>query len=128
MATTSKQNTFALSSIGIDIGKDVFHLVGFNPEGKVVLRKKIKRLALAGSCPMSAQPAGGRLDVGPKPYALAGSVKRSTRAQGDGVSAPWMIPDLDIYRSANTLIKQHARTRRGVSGISDAPLRDHLPN
>ena len=26
MAPTSKQNTFALSSIGIDIGKDVFHL------------------------------------------------------------------------------------------------------
>ena len=63
--------------------------------------------SVAGSCPMSAQPAGGRLDVGPKPYASAGSVKRSTRAQGDGVSAPLMIPDLDIYRSANTLIKQH---------------------
>jgi len=44
---------------------------------------------------------------GPKPYASAGSVKRSTRAQGDGVSAPLMIPDLDIYRSAKTLIKQH---------------------
>ena len=46
MATTSKQNTFALSSIGIDIGKDVFHLVGFGPDGNIVLRKKIKRLGL----------------------------------------------------------------------------------
>src|SRR5712691_3920948 len=36
--------TFA--SIGIDIGKDVFHVVGFAPNGKVVLRKKFKRLAL----------------------------------------------------------------------------------
>jgi hypothetical protein len=56
---------------------------------------------------MSAQPAGGRLDVGPKPYASAGSVKRLTRAPWDSVGASLMIPDLDIYRSANTLIKQH---------------------
>ena len=42
--TTSSQKEFL--SIGIDIGKDVFHLVGFNPDGKIMLRKKIKRLAL----------------------------------------------------------------------------------
>lgn len=35
-----------LKVVGIDIGKDVFHLVGFNDGGKLVLRKKIKRLAL----------------------------------------------------------------------------------
>ena len=32
-----------LMSIGVDIGKDVFHLVGFDPSGERVLRKKIKR-------------------------------------------------------------------------------------
>ena len=47
MTSTSSSATTDFSSIGIDIGKDVFHLVGFDPEGKVVLRKKIKRLALA---------------------------------------------------------------------------------
>jgi transposase len=36
----------ALMSIGIDIGKDAFHLVGFDPDGNVVVRKKIKRMAL----------------------------------------------------------------------------------
>ena len=46
MATASKQRPFALASVGIDIGKEVFHLVGFNPDGKIVLRRKIKRLAL----------------------------------------------------------------------------------
>ena len=46
MATISKQNTFSFASIGIDIGKEVFHLVGFDPDGKIVLRRKIKRLAL----------------------------------------------------------------------------------
>ncbi|MEG3620377.1 IS110 family transposase, partial [Magnetovibrio sp. PR-2] len=34
------------SSIGIDIGKDVFHIVGFDPTGTVVVRRKIKRLSL----------------------------------------------------------------------------------
>lgn len=46
MATTSQQTIGALSSVGIDIGKDVFHLVGFEPNGSVVLRRKIKRLDL----------------------------------------------------------------------------------
>jgi hypothetical protein len=35
-----------IASIGIDIGKDVFHIVGFDAAGKVALRKKFKRLAL----------------------------------------------------------------------------------
>ncbi|RED10698.1 IS110 family transposase [Pontivivens insulae] len=35
-----------LSVIGVDIGKDTFHLIGFNPSGERVLRLKIKRLAL----------------------------------------------------------------------------------
>jgi len=48
MATTSKQNDFTLASVGIDIGKDVFHLVGFDLNGKIVLRRKIRRLALIG--------------------------------------------------------------------------------
>ena len=47
MATTSKQNNDGLISVGIDIGKEVSHLVGFNAGGKIVLRRKIKRLALA---------------------------------------------------------------------------------
>jgi len=35
-----------LSSIGIDIGKEVFHVVGFGTDGKIAFRRKIKRLAL----------------------------------------------------------------------------------
>jgi hypothetical protein len=29
--------------IGIDLGKTVFHLVGLNPKGEVVVRKKFSR-------------------------------------------------------------------------------------
>jgi transposase len=39
------QSTVPLASIGLDIGKDVFHLVGFDLEGAMVVRRKIKRSA-----------------------------------------------------------------------------------
>ncbi len=35
-----------VATVGIDIGKYVFHLVSFDAGGTMVLRKKIKRLAL----------------------------------------------------------------------------------
>ena len=35
--------------VGVDIGKDTFHLVGFDRAGQLVLRKQIKRLALRSS-------------------------------------------------------------------------------
>ncbi len=38
-----------LMSVGVDIGKDVFHLAGFDKEGQLVLRKKIKRMALGAT-------------------------------------------------------------------------------
>ena len=46
MAQSSDQIISGLSSIGIDIGKNTFHLVGFDDSGKIALRRKIKRLAL----------------------------------------------------------------------------------
>lgn len=42
----AKNDFDELMSIGIDIGKDAFHLVGFDQAGQRVLRKQIKRLAL----------------------------------------------------------------------------------
>src|SRR6202161_3321323 len=35
-----------LASIGIGIGKEVFHIVGFSTDGTIAFRRKIKRLAL----------------------------------------------------------------------------------
>src|SRR5215470_18236721 len=32
--------------IGVDIGKEVFHLVGFGVDGKIAFRRRIRRLAL----------------------------------------------------------------------------------
>ena len=34
-----------LTVIGVDIGKDVFHLVGFDTKGKIAFRRQFRRLA-----------------------------------------------------------------------------------
>jgi transposase len=39
----TQSQSISVTSIGLDIGKEVFHLVGFDAQGAVVLRRKIKR-------------------------------------------------------------------------------------
>jgi hypothetical protein len=46
MATSSDEAVAEFASIAIDIGKEVFRIVGFDRDGRVVLRRKFKRLAL----------------------------------------------------------------------------------
>ena len=46
MTKSPKQKVSELASVGIDIGKNVFHLVGFDADGKIAVRRKIKRLSL----------------------------------------------------------------------------------
>ena len=49
MTKKSNDTTHHPSVIGIDIGKDVFHLVGFDVDGRIVLRRKIRRLGLVNA-------------------------------------------------------------------------------
>ena len=56
-----------LHTIGIDLGKTVFHLVGLNQRGEVVVRKKFSRKQLLQ---FHGEPAG-RID-------WHGSLRRST--------------------------------------------------
>jgi transposase len=46
MSTKRSRDISDLTVIGVDIGKDVFHLVGFDASGTLALRMKIKRLDL----------------------------------------------------------------------------------
>ena len=46
MCANKTGNIEDLAVVGIDIGKDTSHLVGFDPSGQLVIRKQIKRLAL----------------------------------------------------------------------------------
>jgi hypothetical protein len=47
MEARAQSSTPVLTTIGVDIGKDVFHIVGFDADGKIALRRKIKRLAFS---------------------------------------------------------------------------------
>ncbi|WP_174823082.1 hypothetical protein [Ruegeria arenilitoris] len=42
----AKSKIDELTSVGIDIGKDSFHIVAFDLDGQLVMRKQIKRLAM----------------------------------------------------------------------------------
>src|ERR1041385_1101065 len=46
MKSETESNSAPLAVIGVDIGKEVFHLVGFGVDGKVAFRRKIRRLGL----------------------------------------------------------------------------------
>ena len=45
-----------LHAIGIDLGKTLFHLVGLDSSGKVVVRKRCSRTQLAGVHGEPARP------------------------------------------------------------------------
>src|SRR5439155_19735735 len=46
MKPKTESNTASLTVIGVDIGKEAFHLVGFGVDGKIAFRRKIRRLGL----------------------------------------------------------------------------------
>ena len=77
-----------LSVIGVDIGKDVFHLVGFDVDGNRVLRRKIKRLALDAT--FEALP---RCVVGMEACLSAHFVSRTLRGLG---FEPRIIPAIYV--------------------------------
>jgi hypothetical protein len=62
-----------LPTIGIDLGKTVFHLVGLNQLGEVVVRKKFSRKQLLHSEPAGEVNWYGSLRRGP--FSRAGSAR-----------------------------------------------------
>jgi predicted NBD/HSP70 family sugar kinase len=75
-----------LAVVGIDLGKDTFHLVGFDRAGQTVMRKQIKRLALNATCEQLP-----RCIVGMEACLSAHFVSRTLRGMGRGGS-------VDLYR------------------------------
>ena len=51
MDQTSQTLPADLAVIGIDIGKQICHLVGFGRDGTIAFRRKIKRLAVTDTSP-----------------------------------------------------------------------------
>ena len=114
MATTSKRNTLTLASVGIDIGKDTFHLVGFDTDGKIVLRRKIKRLALVSE--LEKLPP---CIVGMEACLSAHFVSRAVRKLGH---EPRIIPAIYV----KPFLKGQKNDYNDAEAIAEAALRPNL--
>lgn len=106
--------TPALASIGIDIGKDVFHLVGFDTNGKIAFRRKIKRLALVDTFKKLAPCV-----VGMEACLSAHFVSRALRQLGH---EPRIIPAVYV----KPFVKGQKNDYNDAEAIAEAALRPNL--
>ena len=114
MTHSSKPTIRQLSSVGIDIGKDVFHLVGFDGDGKIVVRRKIKRLDLVRE--LDKLP---RCIVGMEACMSAHFVSRALRGLG---FEPRIIP----AKYTKPFLKGQKNDYNDAEAIAEAALRPNL--
>ncbi len=114
MTRSSNKSPTELAVVGIDIGKDVFHLVGFDPNGKIVLRRKIKRMALVAA--FEKLPRG---IVGMEACLSAHFVSRTLRMLG---FEPRIIP----AKYTKPFVKGQKNDYNDAEGIAEAALRPNL--
>jgi transposase len=106
--------TKAFASIGVDIGKEVFHLVGFDNEGAVVLRRKIKRSAFMREFEKLPPTI-----VGMEACLSAHFVSRSLRKLGH---APRIIPAIYV----KPFVKGQKNDYNDAEAIAEAALRPNI--
>ena len=75
----SQQSTYAIAVIGIDIGKNSFHVVGQDRRGAIVLRQKWSRAARRGSQGVAVAQASPLASVLPGHALTALSTARGSR-------------------------------------------------
>ena len=114
MSKGKAEDLSELSVIGVDIGKDVFHLVGFDAAGNLVLRRRIKRLALCAT--FEALP---RCVVGMEACLSAHFVSRTLRGLG---FEPRIIPAIYV----RPFIKGQKNDYNDAEAIAEAALRPNL--
>lgn len=110
MEPTSPQ----LASIGIDIGKDVFHLIGFGIDGKIAFRRQIKRLALVETFKRLPPCV-----VGMEACLSAHFVSRALRRLG---FEPRIIPAIYV----KPFVKGQKNDYNDAEAIAEAALRPNL--
>src|SRR3954453_20795148 len=106
--------TQPLASIGIEIGKEVFHVVGFGLDGKIAFRRKIKRLGLVETfrrLPPSV--------VGMEACLSAHFVSRALRQLGH---QPRIIPAIYV----KPFVKGQKNDYNDAEAIAEAALRPNL--
>lgn len=103
-----------LASIDVNIGKEVFHLVGLGADGKIALRRKIRRLALIETfkkLPLCI--------VGMEACLSAHFVSRALRQLGH---EPRIIPAIYV----KPFVKGQKNDYNDAEAIAEAALRPNL--
>ena len=114
MKSETESNRAPLAVIGVDIGKEVFHLVGFAADGKIAFRRRIRRLGL--------KDAFEKLPpciVGMEACLSAHFVSRTLRALGH---EPRMIPAIYV----KPFVKGQKNDYNDAEAIAEAALRPNL--
>ena len=114
MNRTTSNTEAELTVVGIDIGKDIFHLVGFDANGKIAFRRKIRRQALEET--FKALPA---CIVGMEACLSAHFVARTLRRFGH---EPRIIP----AKYAKPFVKGQKNDYNDAEAIAEAALRPNL--
>lgn len=104
----------SLVSIGLDIGKDVFHLVALSGDGKIAFRSKIKRLALKQVFEELSPCV-----IGMEACLSAHFVSRMLRALGH---EPRIIPAIYV----KPFVKGQKNDYNDAEAIAEAALRPNL--
>src|SRR5215471_2117625 len=114
MKPKTEPSTASLTVIGVDIGKEVFHIVGFGVDAKIAFRKKIRRLGLKDAYE-KLQPC----IVGMEACLSAHFVSRVLRALGH---KPRIIPAIYV----KPFMKGQKNDYNDAEAIAEAALRPNL--
>jgi transposase len=114
MATKVDPVTTPLASVGIDIGKEIFHVVGLGTDGKTAFRWKIKRVALKNVFEKIPPCI-----IGMEACLSAHFVSRMLRALGH---EPRIIPAIYV----KPFVKGQKNDYNDAEAIAEAALRPNL--
>jgi len=114
MKPKTESDTALPMVIGVDIGKEVFHLVGFSVDGKIVFRRKIKRLGFAAAFE-KVPPC----IIGMEACLSAHFVSRTLRTLGH---EPRIIPAIYV----KPFVKGQKNDYNDAEAIAEAALRPNL--
>ena len=114
MASKADTITTPLASVGIDIGKDLFHVVAFGTDGRIAVRWKIKRLSFADAFKKLPPSV-----VGMEACLSAHFVSRTLRALGH---EPRIIPAIYV----KPFVKGQKNDYNDAEAVAEAALRPNL--
>ena len=114
MASKADTITTPLASVGIDIGKDLFHVVAFGTDGRIAVRWKIKRLSFADAFKKLPPSV-----VGMEACLSAHFVSRTLRALGH---EPRIIPAIYV----KPFVKGQKNDYNDAEAVAEAALRRNL--